>query len=84
MHADVKMFQTYCPLITLFFGLLLHAATTHAAAPAGMTPPVPELIIHNARITTQNPGQPEASALAIRDGIFQVVGNDKEILALAG
>ena len=58
--------------------------TTHAAAPAGMTPPVPELIIHNARITTQNPGQPEASALAIRDGIFQVVGNDKEILALAG
>ena len=26
MRADVKMFQTYCPLITLFFGLLLHAA----------------------------------------------------------
>lgn len=84
MRADVKMFQPGYLFITLIFSLLLHTAITRAAVPEVMTPPVPELIIHNARITTQNPGQPEASALAIRDGVFQAVGDDKAILALAG
>lgn len=69
---------------TFFIGLLLQVATSQAALPDGVEPPVAELIIHNARITTQNPGQPEASALAVRDGVIQAVGDDKAILALAG
>jgi len=41
-------------------------------------------ILYNARIVTQNPRQPAASALAIAGGRIQAVGSDAEILALAG
>ncbi|GAB5412446.1 MAG: amidohydrolase [Congregibacter sp.] len=42
----------------------------------------PDIIIHNARITTQNPAQPEAQAVAIKDGLIRAVGDNAEILAL--
>lgn len=82
MLADIKLSHTRTLMAALVFGLFMQAPI--AAEPHGVTPQVAELIIHNARITTQNPGQPEASALAIRDGVFQAVGDDKSILALAG
>ena len=44
----------------------------------------PDIIFHNARITTLNRGQPVATAMAIRDGQFVAVGDDEEMLALAG
>ncbi|MFE4540928.1 amidohydrolase [Streptomyces scopuliridis] len=43
-----------------------------------------DLIVHNARITTQNLAQPEAAALAVKRGRIYAVGSDAEILALKG
>lgn len=44
----------------------------------------PELIIFNAKVTTQNQAQPNAESVAIRNGLFIKVGSDKEVLALKG
>lgn len=41
-----------------------------------------DLIIHNAAITTQNPGQPQAQAVAIQDGLIFRVGDNSDILKL--
>jgi predicted amidohydrolase YtcJ len=41
-----------------------------------------DLIVHNARITTQNLGQPAATAVAVSRGRIYAVGDDAEILAL--
>ncbi|MEP4038519.1 amidohydrolase [Pseudophaeobacter sp.] len=42
----------------------------------------PDLIIHNAMITTQNEAQPQASALAIKGERIYIVGDDADILTL--
>ncbi|MDB6453681.1 amidohydrolase [Falsirhodobacter sp. 20TX0035] len=44
----------------------------------------PDLILHNARITTLDRAAPTATAVAITDGAFTATGNDAEILRLAG
>jgi predicted amidohydrolase YtcJ len=41
-----------------------------------------DLIVFNAKITTQNLAQPEASALAVKRGKIYSVGSDAEILSL--
>jgi predicted amidohydrolase YtcJ len=41
-----------------------------------------DLIVFNAKITTQNLAQPEASALAVKRGRIYAVGTDTEILSL--
>jgi predicted amidohydrolase YtcJ len=43
-----------------------------------------DLILHNGKITTVNPKQPEAQAAAIRDGQFLAVGSDEEVMKLRG
>ncbi|NOZ51018.1 MAG: amidohydrolase [Chloroflexi bacterium] len=43
---------------------------------------MPEIILHNARITTQNPAQPWAQALAIKHGRIIDLGADADILPL--
>ncbi|MEL7349358.1 MAG: amidohydrolase family protein, partial [Pseudomonadota bacterium] len=43
-----------------------------------------DLILLNGRITTMDPARPEATALAVRDGVFVAVGTDDEIRPLAG
>jgi predicted amidohydrolase YtcJ len=43
----------------------------------------PDLILHGAKITTLNPRQPDATAVAITQGRFTAVGSDEDILALA-
>jgi predicted amidohydrolase YtcJ len=43
----------------------------------------PQRILHNGRITTLFPGNPEVSAIAITDGMVSAVGSDDEILPLA-
>lgn len=43
-----------------------------------------DLIIHNARITTLDPSNPSAEAVAIRDGRILAVGPDRDIMACAG
>ncbi|SFS00372.1 hypothetical protein SAMN05216570_1424 [Dyella sp. OK004] len=44
----------------------------------------PELILHRGQFATLDRGQPHASAVAIAGGRFIAVGNDAEIMALAG
>jgi predicted amidohydrolase YtcJ len=43
-----------------------------------------ELIIRNARITTLDPKQPQATALAAAGGVLVAVGNDDEVMRFAG
>jgi len=43
----------------------------------------PELILHHGRFTTLDRSKPEATAVAIRKGVFSAVGSDAEILPLA-
>lgn len=57
------------------------AQASHAKSNAASAP---DVIVHNARITTmQKPGH-EAQALAIADGKFVAVGRDQDVLALKG
>ncbi|HSX61514.1 MAG TPA: amidohydrolase [Tahibacter sp.] len=44
----------------------------------------PDLILHGAKITTLNPRQPTASAVAITQGKFTAVGSDEAVLKTAG
>ncbi|PXW14636.1 amidohydrolase [Paraburkholderia caballeronis] len=44
----------------------------------------PDLILHHGRFTTLDPGEPEATAVAISQGRFSAVGSDAEIMPLAG
>lgn len=45
---------------------------------------IPELILHHGLVTTLDKAHPTASAVAVRDGRFLAVGDDREIMALAG
>jgi predicted amidohydrolase YtcJ len=49
-----------------------------------MTEAYPDLILHNARITTLDRSNPTAGAVAIKDGQFTAVGSDAEVASLAG
>jgi predicted amidohydrolase YtcJ len=44
----------------------------------------PDLILHRGLFTTLDRGNPTASAVAIKDGVFTVVGHDHEVMKLAG
>jgi predicted amidohydrolase YtcJ len=44
----------------------------------------PDLILHNGRFTTLNRANPTASAIAIKDGKFTAVGDNADIMSLAG
>ncbi|SEJ16487.1 hypothetical protein SAMN05216201_105124 [Pseudomonas linyingensis] len=48
------------------------------------TPDIAEVILHHGRITTLDHSKPQASAVAIKDGRFLAVGDDAEVVALAG
>ncbi|ANY81854.1 amidohydrolase [Microvirga ossetica] len=43
-----------------------------------------DLILFNGKIATLNRQQPDASAVAIRDGRFTAIGSDHEVMQLAG
>lgn len=45
---------------------------------------MPDLILHGGKFTTLDRARPSVSAVAIKDGKFTQVGDDREILALAG
>src|SRR3984885_13564567 len=44
----------------------------------------PDLILHRGRITTLDRSKPTASAVAIKQGAFSTVGEDRDVLPLAG
>lgn len=72
-------------LLTSFFGIGLGLGPSLLGASAA-SPPVKktaaELIVHNSRITTLDPGRPSAQALAVAGGKVIAVGSDDEVLAL--
>ena len=41
-----------------------------------------DLILHNAKIATLDPAQPQAEALAIQDGVFTAVGDERTVMQL--
>lgn len=43
----------------------------------------PDLIVRNARITTLDPTLPRAAALAVKNGRFAAVGDEREVMAIA-
>ncbi|MEM0922321.1 MAG: amidohydrolase [Pseudomonadota bacterium] len=45
---------------------------------------MPDLILHNAKITTFDPDRPEAEAIAIADGKVLATGTDAEMIGKAG
>jgi len=55
---------------------------TNAHAQAKQDAPGADLIVHNAKVFTGNPAQPEASALAVKNGRIYSVGSDAEVLEL--
>jgi predicted amidohydrolase YtcJ len=60
-------------------GLVMKGCTMSHSASPGST--AADLIIHNARVSTMNPAQREATAIAISAGRFIAVGNDAQVLA---
>lgn len=44
---------------------------------------MPDIILFNGKLTTQDPNFPHATALALRDGRILAVGNDDEVRTLA-
>ncbi|QCP14905.1 amidohydrolase [Pseudoduganella umbonata] len=53
-----------------------------AHAQATREAPGADLIVHNAKIFTGNPAQPEAAALAVKNGRIYAVGTDAEVMRL--
>jgi len=45
--------------------------------------PAPDLILRGGRVSTMDPAQPEATAVALKDGLVQAVGSDAQVSALA-
>jgi len=46
--------------------------------------PSPDIILHNGAFTTLDRSNPNASAVAVKDGLFAAVGQEREVLPLAG
>jgi predicted amidohydrolase YtcJ len=49
-----------------------------------MAAPIPDLILHNGRITTLDQQNPQAEAVLIRDGRFVIASRDADVIAAAG
>jgi hypothetical protein len=71
-------------IVTTLIVTLAFAAFPGVASSAQSIEPFigADMIVVNAKITTQNPAQPEASALAVKRGRIYAVGSDAEILNL--
>jgi hypothetical protein len=54
-----------------------------ALAQAGGGRAAPDLVLRNGRITTLDPAKPDATAIAMKDGLVLAVGSDAEMAALA-
>ncbi|AZV79905.1 amidohydrolase [Parasedimentitalea marina] len=45
--------------------------------------PAPDLILHNGKITTLDPANPEATAIAVTNGLISATGKDADIMRMA-
>jgi predicted amidohydrolase YtcJ len=50
----------------------------------GNSDAAPDLVLHRGLITTLDRSRPTATAVAIKQGVFSAVGEDREVLPLAG
>lgn len=70
------------------FGALAAGATLASLPGHGFGKPgeatLADLVIRNARITTLDPRQPQASAIAIRNGVVAAIGDEAAVMAKAG
>ncbi|CDZ73210.1 Putative TIM-barrel fold metal-dependent hydrolase [Neorhizobium galegae bv. orientalis] len=69
---------------SLAFSNLFSSANATEPHQTGADSMHPDLILHNGRFTTLDRTNPNATAVAIKDGTFLEVGTDAEIMALAG
>ena len=68
--------------LILVIGFMVVNGLTNAHAQAKQETPGADLIVHNAKIFTGNRAQPEASAVAVKNGRIYSVGTDAEVLGL--
>lgn len=68
--------------LKLLIGLMVAHGFTSALAQTKQEAPGADLIVYNAQIYTGNPGQPSATALAVKGGRIYSVGTDAEVLGL--
>jgi predicted amidohydrolase YtcJ len=69
-------------IFRLLFSFMAFGALTNAHAQAKQEAPGADLIVHNAKIFTNNLAQSEASALAVSKGRIYSVGTDADVLGL--
>ncbi|HTF31910.1 MAG TPA: amidohydrolase family protein, partial [Flavitalea sp.] len=77
--VHLKHYKTIKKLITVMFATLYIVASNAQSDKSSIGP---DMIVFNARITTQSLSEPEASALAVKKGRIYAVGTDAEILSL--
>src|SRR6195256_2610208 len=70
--------------LTGFAALASGLGLRSGSAGAQSATTAPDLILHNGKITTLDRQNPEAQAVAIRDGRFVAAGTDRELMAQAG
>ncbi|HEY2781184.1 MAG TPA: amidohydrolase [Steroidobacteraceae bacterium] len=78
------MFCRVFALFALAAFITLPASGADGAPLPAETHPAADLIVHNARIWTVNPKQPEADALAVLDGRFVAVGAEAAVMQWQG
>ena len=57
--------------------LLAHPASAQRSPEADG---IAEIILRNGRITTLDPTRPEATAVAVKDGLFAAVGDEADVM----
>jgi predicted amidohydrolase YtcJ len=83
MEASMKSFRILLPAITLVVVATVFAAGSSITGfPPALQPA--DLILRDATITTLDPLQPQAQAMAIRDGRIQALGSDASIAHYIG
>ena len=79
--------KTYVNSILVATDLFVIGLTTgygENSSPAARANPYADLVVKNAAITTLDPQQPSASALAVKDGKFVFVGEERDLGAFRG
>jgi predicted amidohydrolase YtcJ len=79
--------KVHCNTILVIAALLagsLTAGHTETPSPAAKSQPYADLIVTNAKIATLDPQRPSASALAVKDGKFVFIGEERDLEAFRG
>jgi predicted amidohydrolase YtcJ len=80
----VELMPTRRTLLGATSGLVFPSAFDADPAALGNTSVMPDMILHHGLITTLDRTLPTAAAVAIKNGRFLAVGDDKAVMSLAG